>query len=146
MKLTQFELLSVGLLVVYVAFFSHPPPSHITNFLESPVGHAVVLLGILYLVSKVSFIVGLFAAIAYLVTIRPAFEYLDPKEQKPTDKEQPKASGVPSPAITGMLASMLSKQKGDTRLPQTAGKDVKTKPKEATPPKPKDNAEHFTAF
>lgn len=144
MKLTQFELASVGLLVVYIAFFSHPPPSHISNFLESPISHAVVLLGILYLAMKVSYVVALFAGIAYMLTIRPAFEYLDPKEQKP--KEQPKASGIPSPAITGMLASMLSKQKGDTRLPQTAGKDSTAKPKEAVPPKPKDNAEHFTAF
>lgn len=143
MKLTQFELASVGLLVVYIAFFSHPPPSHISNFLESPIGHAVVLLGILYLAMKVSYVVALFAGIAYMLTVRPAFEYLDPKEQKP---DQPKASGIPSPAITGMLASMLSKQKGDVRLPQKAGKDEKHKPKEAVPPKPKDNAEHFTAF
>jgi hypothetical protein len=144
MKLTQFELASVGLLVVYTAFFSHPPPSHISNFLESPVGHAVILLGILYIVMKVSFVIALFAGIAYMVTARPSFEYLDPKEQKPT--EQPKATGIPSPAITGMLASMLSKQKGDIRLPQTAGKDMKTKPMESIPPKPKDNAEHFTSF
>ena len=61
MKLSQKELLAVGGIIAYIALFTHPAPSHITNFLESPVGHIVALLGILYVFVYVkSMIVGLF--------------------------------------------------------------------------------------
>jgi hypothetical protein len=151
MNLTRTELLSLGGLVLYVAFASNPPPSFVTNVLSSPVGHGVVLLGILYVTIKVSFIVGLFSAIAYLASSRPSFEFLDPKEQTPP-KEQPTASGVPNPAISGMLDSILNHKKGDVRLPQTKGKDVTAKPaSEPVAPKPTTQdptkgTEHFAPF
>jgi hypothetical protein len=150
MNLTRTELLSIAGLVLYVAFASHPPPAFVTSILSNPVGHGVVLLAILYVTIKVSFVVGLFAAIAYLISSSPALEYLDPTEQTPP-KEQPKASGVPNPAISGMLNSILNHKKGDTRLPQTAGKDVTEKPADPIPPKPTTQhptkgTEHFSPF
>ena len=68
MKLSQTELVVVGLLIAYTAFFSHPPPSHIKDFLSSPVGHAVFLLGIVYITVYKSLIIGIFAGIAYVMT------------------------------------------------------------------------------
>jgi len=83
MKLSQTELVVVGLLIAYTAFFSHPPPSHIKDFLSSPVGHAVFLLGIVYITVYKSLIIGIFAGIAYVMTAANTTEYLDAKEQKP---------------------------------------------------------------
>jgi len=114
--------------------------------LNNPVGQALVLLLVLYLATSFSFILAFFAAIAYLISSGPVTEYLDAKEQTPV-KKQPTASGIPSPAITGMLNSLLNQKKGD-RVPQAAGKSVKTPPP-AGPLAPKPTSagkEHFSAF
>jgi hypothetical protein len=154
MKLQQKELILVGVIIVYIAFFTHPPPSHITNLLESPVGHIVALLGILYVTVYQSLIVGVFLGIAYLMTASRVTEYLDEKEQTPTTKApaQPKAAGVPPPAVSGVVGESMRK-KGDTRLPQAQGKSNTVKPTEVVPPKPagppptaKSGVEHFAAF
>ena len=134
MRLNQKELILVGVIIVYIAFFTHPPPTHIQNFLETPIGHIVALLGVLYVVVYQSLLVGVFLGIAYIMTAGRVTEYMDPKEQKPkvlTKKEDNLASeGIPPPpAVTGSM------KKGDTRLPQTAGKDVKSKPPGASVPK-----------
>jgi hypothetical protein len=137
MKLTRNELIVVGVIIVYIAFFTHPAPSHITNFLESPIGHIVALLGIAYVIVYQSFIVGLFLGIAYIMTSRSVTEYLDEKEQKPKEASpppQPTASGIPPPAVTGAMKSLL--EKGDNRLPQKAGKSETTKPMTTQAPKP----------
>jgi hypothetical protein len=146
MKINQIEFVGLGLLILYIAFFSHPPPAVVQSLLANPIGQAVVLVGVLYLAAYKSMVLGLFAAVAYVLSIRPAFEYLDPKEQAPK-KEEPKVSGVPSPAVTGILKDMLSMTKGD-RLPQKAGKDEKFKPPTVTPPKPSmdKKVENFTPF
>jgi hypothetical protein len=83
MKISRTELVLVGLLIAYIAFFTHPPPSHIKDFLSSPVGHAVFLLGIVYVTVRQSLVVGVFLGIAYLVTSSGVTEYLDAKEQSP---------------------------------------------------------------
>ena len=154
MKLTRNELIVVGIVIVYVAFFTHPAPSHITNFLESQIGHIVSLLGIAYVLAYQSFIVGLFLGIAYIMTAKSVTEYLDEKEQKPKGPvekpAQPTSSGVPPPAITGAMKSLL--EKGDVRLPQTAGKSDTTKPMTSQTPKPthpselKGKVESFSNF
>lgn len=149
MKLSRNELGVVAVIILYVAFFTHPPPSHITNFLESPIGHIVSLIGILYVAVYKSLIVGIFLGIAYMMTVNSVTEYLDPKEQTPKkeeEKKQPTSSGVPPPAVTGAMASMM--KKGDTRLPQAQGKDVKDKPTTVTPPKPTPpkTVENFASF
>jgi len=145
MKIAQTELLIVGCIIVYVAFFAHPPPAFVKLLLSSPVGHALLLGGILYVVLYQSVIVAIFLGIAYVVSTTGVVEYLDEKEQT-EKKEPPKANGIPSPAITGMLNKLM--KKGDTRLPQTQGKSVTTKPSAVVPPKPKPSPkiENFMNF
>lgn len=152
MKLSQKELLLVGALIVYVAFFTNPAPSMLTSLLATPVGHVVALLGVAYVLVYQSFVVGLFLGIAYVMTTRSVAEYLDETEQKPKDKapEQPTASGIPPPAVTGAMKDLLTK--GDTRLPQKQGKSETTKPMTTQPPKPthpsqlKGKVEGFSSF
>jgi hypothetical protein len=69
MRLTQIELGLTLLIIGYIAFYTHPVPSHINDFLSSPVGSVVALLGVLYVTVYKSFIVGIFLAIAYLVSV-----------------------------------------------------------------------------
>ena len=146
MKLTSVELGTVVLLIVYVAFFTHPPPSVISSLLSSPIGKGVVLLTVLYLATGPSLIVGLFLGIAYVMTTTATLEYLDPKEQKPTTA-QPKSSGIPPAAISGMLSAMTGKKKQD-RLPQSHGKANHTKPDAPAQPKPTTpvKTENFSSF
>lgn len=135
MRVSQTELGIVGLLIAYSAFFTHPAPHHLKDFVSTPVGKAIGLLSVLYVSAYQSLIVGVFLAIALVLTMGAVTEYLDEKEQT----EQPKAS-TPKPAISKVL--------GDTRLPQQAGKDVKSKPTEGVKPKPSSDkvAEHFASF
>lgn len=133
MKLQQYELGIVALLIGYIAFFTHPPPEHIQNFLQSPVGKIVALLGVLYVLVYCSLIVGLFLGIAFVSSVKVT-EYLDPAQQKPTPISAKSAAGVPAPQVKDALAGLM-KGKG-MKLPQVAGKSVKTKPKDLTQPKP----------
>ena len=141
MRVSQTELGLVELLIVYSAFFTHPAPRHLKDLLCSPVGKALGLLGVLYVAGYKSLIVGVFLAIALVLTMGSVTEYLDEKEQTPkkAEPEQPKSS-TPKPSISKVL--------GDMRLPQTAGKDVKSKPLEAVKPKPAlgKAVEHFASF
>ena len=133
MKLSQTELVVVGLLIAYIAFFSHPPPSHIRDFLSSPVGHAVFLLGIVYVTVYKSLIIGIFAGIAYVMTAANTTEYLDEKQQKP------KAAAPAAPGLsTSSLKDILGKlEKGDTVAHgAVAGKTVTAPPPATSTPKP----------
>lgn len=145
MKPSSIELAGVGLLIVYIAFFTHPPPSVVRSVLSNPIGNGVVLLGILYLTMCCSAIIGLFLGIAYVMSSTKTLEYLDPKEQAPP---QPKAAGIPPAAITGMLAKMTGSKKGDVRLPQSQGKADHKKPSEPVQPKPAApvKIENFSVF
>jgi hypothetical protein len=149
MKIAQTELLVVACVIVYVAFFAHPPPKFVQTLLSSPVGHALALAGIVYVVVYQSVVVGIFLGIAYITSTSGVFEYLDEEEQKPKEEEkpQPKSSGVPPPPVMDMLNKAM-KKKGDTRLPQTQGKSVTTKPSAVVPPKPKASpkVENFMNF
>ena len=147
MKLSSIELGGVALLIVYVAFFTHPPPSIVSSLLSSPIGHGVVLLGILYVVMQHSQLLGLFLGIAYVMSSTSTMEYLDPKEQKQT-APQPKANGIPPAAISGMLAAMTGKKKGDSRLPQSHGKASHAKPDAPAHAKPAapSKIENFSSF
>lgn len=156
MRVTQVELVVVALLIGYVAFYTHPAPKHIQDFLSTPVGNVLALGGILYVTICQSLVVGVFLAIAYIMTVNAVTEYLDPKEQKPADPEQPKSSGVAPPEVSGALKALLKGTnkpsfKGDTRLPQVAQKKgtpslhstPPVAPPKATPPKA---VEHFASF
>lgn len=149
MRLTTTELGVVALLIAYVAFFTHPTPPHIADFLSSAVGKVLGLLGVLYVTVYQSTIVGIFLAVAYLMSVGSVTEYMDAKEQTPKkEPEQPKSKGVAPPAVTGALKSMLTK--GDTRLPQIGQKKgtPAAKPAVTTPVKPSASAgvEKFANF
>lgn len=159
MRVTNNELIVLAVIIGYIAFFTHPPPSHIQDFLNTPVGHIIALLAIAYVLIYKSFISGLFLAVAYVITVNSVTEYMDEKEQKPKGPEtpsQPKSSGVPPPAITGMIESKLSSR------PSPTGPKSATKPQEekkttkvptAAPPKTdttkkseKFTVENFASF
>jgi hypothetical protein len=160
MRLTQNELGVVALIIGYIAFFTHPPPSHIADFLSTPVGKIIGLVGILFVTAYHSLIVGVFLALAYIMSAGGVTEYLDPKEQTPTEKKpeakQPTAKGIPPAEMKGMLSSLLKAQtgpafKGDNRLSTTAqkkGTPPPPAPKTVTPPKPSvaKAVEHFASF
>jgi len=124
MKITPDYLVIAGI-IVYIAFFTHPPPKFVALVLASPVGQVLVLLGVVMVFMK-NQPIGLLFGVAYLVSSYPVLEYLDAAEQGPPKKEQPK-SGAPKPdmAQIGKLAAMLSGKGG--KLPQEKGKD-ETKP------------------
>lgn len=137
MKLSMTELVLVGLLIAYVAFFTHPPPSHIKNFLGSPVGHALLLLAILWVTVYKSLIVGVFMGIAYIMTAKSVTEYLDPTEQSPKmpSKPQPKTAGVPEPIVADLIKEIM--KKGDKPAHHAkAGKSVTSPPPATQQPKP----------
>jgi hypothetical protein len=145
MRLTQVELGVTALIILYIAFFTHPPPSHLADFLSTPVGKIMALLGVLFVTAYHSLIVGVFLAIAYLMTAGPVTEYLDPKEQAPKKEEpkQPTSKGVPPPEVKSALSSLLKAQtgpafKGDNRLPSSSQKKgvASPPPKTAAAPKP----------
>jgi hypothetical protein len=146
MKLTQEELVLVGLLIVYIAFFTHPVPKFLAEVFRSPVGHAVALGGILYVTVYQSLIVGVFMAIAYVMSNSQVTEYMEnPKQVEPP---QPKSEGVHPPAVTGAIASLL--KKGDTRPPSHSSKKGVNVPKppetKEVKPKAPSSHENFSNF
>lgn len=161
MRVTTNEWIVLATVIAYIAFFTHPPPVHIQDFLKTPIGHIVALLGVAYVLIYQSFIVGLFLALAYVMTVNSVTEYLDEKEQTPKGPEvsaQPKSSGVPPPSITGMLQSKLSSRPSPTGpksgvAEQDDAKKTSAKPPSAAPPKTDGNTksenfsvENFASF
>jgi hypothetical protein len=137
MRLSTPELVVVGALIVYIAFFTHPPPAHIKDFLGSPVGHALFLAVVLYVTAYKSLIVGVFLGISYIMTATAVTEYLDPTEQKPDAKKpaQPKTMGVPEPVVADLIKDIM--KKGDKPAHHAkAGKSVTTPPPPTQVPKP----------
>jgi hypothetical protein len=137
MKLSLTELVVVGLVIVYIAFFTHPPPSHIKDFLGSPVGHAIFLGLLVWVTAYKSLVVGVFLGLAYLMTAKSVTEYLDPTEQKPAAKPQPKTAAVPEPVVADLIKDIM--KKGDKPAHHAkAGKSVTAPPKATQEPKPAD--------
>lgn len=143
MKLSQLEYVVLGLVIVYVSFFTHPPPLFIQNVLASPWGHTLALLGVLLVSLKISNLAGMFTGIAYLLSTNTTLEYFeDPKKHKKDHKEskdeQPK-SGAPEvkTELKGMAGKILSQM----------GKDVKSPPPQTSHPKPSTQTkEEFTPY
>ena len=156
MRVTTTEFAIVALLIGYIGFYIQPQRLHNRSFLSSPVGIIIALVGILAVTVYKSFIVGIFLAIAFVMTVSSVTEYLDPEEQKPKTPEQPKSAGVSPPELHGALKSLLSAtgkpsaSKGD-RMPQMAQKKG-TAPIKSVPPvmPPKGSApkaiETFASF
>jgi hypothetical protein len=157
MRVESLELGVVALLIGYIAFYSHPPPQHVQSLLSSPAGTVMALCLILAVTVYKSLIVGVFLAIAFVLTVSGGVtEYLDPKEQAPkATPEQPKSAGVAAPEVHGALKALLagtkpSAAKGD-RMPSVAQKKGTPAPISAPPtttPKanPPKSVETFASF
>jgi hypothetical protein len=124
MKLSMGELTYLGVIGLYIAFATNPPPTLVSNFVSTPLGLLLSLGVVVFLAVKCSTIVGVFAAIALLMSQQPAFEYFESKDKK--QDEQPTSSGVPKPEISGALGRLL----------QTAGKSITKPPPTTTVTKP----------
>jgi len=138
MKLSSPEVISVVIIIGYIAFFTRPAPQPLTFLLSSPVGHGLALIGIMYVTAYQSLIVGVFLGLAYVMSVKRVTEYMDEEDQKPTPPAQPKSEGVPPPVMKGVLG----------RLPSKTGKSVTEKPKSTTAPKSaaSKQVEHFASF
>lgn len=125
------EYVMIGAIIVYIAFFSHPPPQFVSQLLNNPVGQILALVGVLYAFSKKP-LLGLFLGIAYLTSSYPTLEYMD--ESKEDEKKPQPKSGAPKVdmAQIGKIAQMLGK---GGKLPTQQGKDEKTPPAETHPVK-----------
>jgi len=110
MRLSRNKLIAIGTIILYIAFFTNPPPSHVQNLLESSFGHIAILLGIFYVAAYQSLLVSVFLGIAYIMTARNVTEYLDEKEQAPPKEETITAEGVPDPAMPDALQNLLNKK------------------------------------
>ena len=66
MKLNQEHFL-LAAFILYITFFTHPPPSFIIQFLNNPIGQIILLSSIVYTYYK-STLVGLLFCISYLLS------------------------------------------------------------------------------
>jgi hypothetical protein len=155
MRITSMELGLTALIIGYVAFYTHPVPQFVSMVLSSPVGSIGALVFILLVTVYKSQLVGIFLAIAYLLSVGQVTEYLDPKEQKPVAKPQPKSNGVSPADAKGVLKALTANLgkpafKGDTKLPSESNKKgmQPSKPAETAVPKatPAKTLEHFASF
>lgn len=138
MRVSSLELGLVGLIIGYIAFFTHPVPHSLKGFLSSPVGIVIALVGVFAVTVYKSLIVGVFLAIAFIMSVSGVTEYLDPKEQT-AEASQPKSQGVSPPMNIDAMKSLLAGAskgpafKGDTKLPQV-GQKKGTPAAHSTPP------------
>ncbi len=147
MKVSSLELGIVVLVIGYIAFYTHPVPSHIKDFLSSPVGIVIALLSIFGVTVYKSLIIGVFLTIAFLMSVGSVTEYLDSSEQTPT-KEQP-SNKAPAPENNGALMKMLGKtlekagekkeHKVDRLSQHHQKKGTQPHPKTSSPTPPKAN-------
>jgi hypothetical protein len=142
MKLSQLETFGALAIIAYIAFASRPPPMWMQIIVQNPVGQAILLAGIVYVSVRVNYILALLLMVAFVVTVRPTFEYLDPKEQTPSSK-QPKSAAVPAPPAKDILQTLM---KMGERMPHTSDRTPAPKPTSHVPPKPASGKEHFASF
>ena len=149
MRLTMMEMILVGLLIVYLAFFSSPPPDFVKSALESSIGKVVALVGVLYVTVYQSLIVGVFLAVAFMMSVSKMTEYMEnPKKE---EKKQPSSNMGSMAEAKDIIKSMM--QKGD-KLPSVQGKSVtapppphpQPKPAVPVPPHGKVGIEQFASF
>ena len=149
MRLSTVEIVVVGVVIVYLAFFSNPPPAFVKSLLETPIGKVVALLAVLYVTVYQSLIIGVFLAVAFIMSASKVTEYLDnPKKEQP---KQPSSNMDSMAEAKDIIKDMM--KKGD-KLPSAQGKSVtapppaehKPKPATPTPPKGKTGIEKFASF
>ena len=138
MKLSQVEMVFLGGSIVYVAFFTHPPPAFVQYVLSTPWGHAASLLGLLVVALQVSHLAALFVGIAYILSSNPTLEYFEEKKKEEKEESQPK-SGAPEPDLKGLAGKIMAMQ----------GKDMTKPPMPSAVPKPasaEKKEEHYSNF
>ena len=149
MRLSTVEIVVVGVLIVYLAFFSNPPPAFVKSLLDTPIGKVVALLAVLYVTVYQSLIIGVFMGVAFIMSASRMTEYMEnPKKE---EKKQPSSNMGSMAEAKDIIKSMM--QKGD-KLPSMQGKSVtapppaqnKPKPATPTPPKGKAGIEKFASF
>ena len=120
MRLQPFELGLVVLVIGYIAFYTNPPPRHISDFVSSPVGSVVSLLSVLYVATYQSLVVGVFLALAYIMTVKRLTEYLE----------------NPSTADITKLAEMVKNAENLSKAtePDKGGRLESVSQKKGTPP------------
>ena len=149
MKITP-EYLVMASIIVYIAFFTHPPPLFIALMLKSPVGQGIALVLVLLTFMR-NQPIGMLLGVAYLVSSYPVLEYLDATEQGPA-KKQPTSAGVPTPQVKDMkeLTELMKMIPGKgEKIPQGKGKDETKPPPETNQVKPSDTGkvtEKFSSF
>lgn len=150
MRLSTAEIVVVGVVIVYLAFFSNPPPAFVKSLLETPIGKVVALLAVLYVTVYQSLIIGVFLAVAFIMSASKVTEYLDNPKKKEGSK-QPSSNMDSMAEAKDIIKGMM--KKGD-KLPSAQGKSVtapppaehKPKPATPTPPKGKTGIEKFASF
>ena len=149
MRLSTVEIVVVGVVIIYLAFFSNPPPAFVKTHIDTPIGKVVALLAVLYVTVYQSLIIGVFLAVAFIMSASKVTEYLDnPKKEQP---KQPSSTMNSMAEAKDIIKSMM--KKGD-KLPSAQGKSVtapppaqhKPKPATPTPPKGKTGIEKFASF
>lgn len=131
-------MIFLGGSIVYVAFFTHPPPGFVQYVLSTPWGHAASLLAILAIALQVSHLAALFVGIAYILSSNPTLEYFEDKKKETKEEPQPK-SGAPEPDLKGLAGKIMAMQ----------GKDIVKPPMPSSVPKPaspEKKEEHFSTF
>jgi len=141
MKLSQLELVFLGGSIVYVAFFTHPPPRFVQFVLGTPWGHALCLLGLLVVALKVSHLAALFVGIAYILSSNPTLEYFEEKKEEKKEEPQPK-SGAPEPDLKGLAGKIMAMQGKDATKPPMPS----AVPKPASPEKKEEHYSNFQAY
>jgi hypothetical protein len=139
MKLTQVDYVVLGSVILYVAFFTHPPPAIVKSILSTPWGHIAFLVGIVVVSMKVSTLAGMFVGIAYLLSSNPTLEYFEEKKKEEKEEKEQPSSGAPDAKteLKGAAGKILSQM----------GKDVKSPPPSTTKPKPAEpTKEEFTPY
>lgn len=149
MRLSTVEIVVVGVVIIYLAFFSNPPPAFVKTHIDTPIGKVVALLAVLYVTVYQSLIIGVFLAVAFIMSASKVTEYLEnPKKEQP---KQPSSTMGSMAEAKDIIKSMM--KKGD-KLPSAQGKSVtapppaqhKPKPATPTPPKGKAGIEKFASF
>jgi len=79
----------VGVLALYIVFFTRPAPLPLVNLLSNPLAQLAVLGVVVYIGAKVSLLVALVAAVAVVLTI-PAREFFGHKKEKMDTKDSAK--------------------------------------------------------
>jgi hypothetical protein len=101
----QVEYAVAGLVILYIVFLTRPAPAVVSQVLSNPIGHLVVLGGIVYIGAFQSLLLALLLGVAYVAS-SPSREGADDtlakkcKEGEEYDSKQkkcvPKKNGAPS--------------------------------------------------